>query len=494
MAAAAIAATFVVVVFLNTHERDVTGRVRVEALKASCVKRVTDMRQLIQMLRQLQVSQKTDPECQMAWEVFQNIFEVSVSTETHLEVPEEMQETAMNWVGGDQDLYSQLINPTILTMTNKWTLETVGWNPLRGSKPQPNNNNKQEEQEMVEKLMRNTSGFKNCDFCAKHRTAMPAGMGRLENVQHDVYTASNAFTYFDDVGIVIPRKFHDFRDIDWPTFVAIFDDVVVRWFKSVHSIKPHLTHPHLIWDTLEKGGASQVHPHLQLWLGSHNYMGKMRSLSEAAKRYQMHHQRNYFEDFVMAHALFGLTLSVQDAVIVAPLVAQLDHEFVVLDMTQELENGLLSRDFIKAYYLVRKTLQEELTIYCTSSAMALPPVPNTGSYLPAIARTGSRGKDCLSPVSDISSLNIYSAHALSSNLFANMEALKSARSSSAWTFKICPICTVCSLIKAKWQLSLQLRYLHFFWPCYSIEQAIVHFEVNFWNSKSKIVVTTLQRI
>ena len=227
MAAAAIAATFVVVVFLNTHERDVTGRVRVEALKASCVKRVTDMRQLIQMLRQLQVSQETDPECQMAWEVFQNIFEVSVSTETHLEVPEEMQETAMNWVGGDQDLYSQLINPTILTMTNKWTLETVGWNPLRGSKPQPNDN-KQQEQEMVEKLMRNTSGFKNCDFCAKHRTAMPAGIGRLENVQHDVYTASNAFTYFDDVGIVIPRKFHDFRDIDWPNVWLPF--LMTLWY------------------------------------------------------------------------------------------------------------------------------------------------------------------------------------------------------------------------------------------------------------------------
>ena len=43
--------------------------------------------------------------------------------------------------------------------------------------------------------------------------------------------------------------------------------------------------------------------------------------------------------------------------------------------------------------------------------------------------------------------------------------------------------TVCSPIKAKWQLSLQLRYLHFFWPCHSIEPAILHFEVNFWNSK-----------
>ena len=50
--------------------------------------------------------------------------------------------------------------------------------------------------------------------------------------------------------------------------------------------------------------------------------------------------------------------------------------------------------------------------------------------------------------------------------------------------------TVCSPIKAKWQLSLQLRYLHFFWPRHSIEQAILRFEVNFWNSKSKIVVTT----
>ena len=63
------------------------------------------------------------------------------------------------------------------------------------------------------------------------------------------------------------------------------------------------------------------------------------------------------------------------------------------------------------------------------------------------------------------------------------------------TYRSCLLCcftytTVCSPIKANWQLSLQFRYLHFFWPRHSIEQAIVHFEVNFWNSKSKIVVTT----
>ena len=42
---------------------------------------------------------------------------------------------------------------------------------------------------------------------------------------------------------------------------------------------------------------------------------------------------------------------------------------------------------------------------------------------------------------------------------------------------------------------LQLRYSHFIWPYYhSIEQTILIFEVIFWNSSSKIVVSTKNSI
>ena len=49
-----------------------------------------------------------------------------------------------------------------------------------------------------------------CDFCAKNRTAVPA-FGRIENTELGIYTAANLFPYFDMVGLIIPRNYHDFR-------------------------------------------------------------------------------------------------------------------------------------------------------------------------------------------------------------------------------------------------------------------------------------------
>ena len=64
--------------------------------------------------------------------------------------------------------------------------------------------------------------------------------------------------------------------------------------------------------------------------------------------------------------------------------------------------------------------------------------------------------------------------ALFSNINNQWYLFESLPISSNWNAFTCmAISTVCSPIKAKWQLSLQLRYLHFFWPRHSIEQAIL---------------------
>ena len=123
-------------------------------------------------------------------------------------------------IKGDYQLYDRVLHPTIMTVTNRWTHETVGWNPLRVKKPTSADTPRygslkaallqkpSEEKKFVDDLMANSSG--NCDFCAKNRTAVPA-FGRVENDLLEIYTAANVFSYFDMAGLIIPRKAHDFR-------------------------------------------------------------------------------------------------------------------------------------------------------------------------------------------------------------------------------------------------------------------------------------------
>ena len=106
-------------------------------------------------------------------------------------------------------MYDKIINPSILIVTNKWTQETVGWNPLRAKKPSTTTKRGQaDEKQYIDNVM--SSSRKGCDFCAKNKTAVPA-FGRIENPNLGIYTAANVFGYFDTVGLIIPRKHHDFR-------------------------------------------------------------------------------------------------------------------------------------------------------------------------------------------------------------------------------------------------------------------------------------------
>ena len=105
-------------------------------------------------------------------------------------------------------MYDKIINPSILIVTNKWTQETVGWNPLRAKKPSATKRGQADEKHYIDNVM--LSSRKGCDFCAKNKTAVPA-FGRIENPNLGIYTAANVFGYFDTVGLIIPRKHHDFR-------------------------------------------------------------------------------------------------------------------------------------------------------------------------------------------------------------------------------------------------------------------------------------------
>jgi len=402
----------------------------VPSLDPKCIIPTRNMQELVLVFKDFKrrVEQNTNTNCNEAFQAVTYLFDFHLSRERRIEIPDPMRGRVQDWVGSDPGLLQSLVQPTILTIRDKWTHDTVGWNPLRSMRPTAASKKEAEgnpELDMTDQLIKDTAS--SCDFCAKNRTAYPADLDRVENAKYDVYTAANAFGFLDMVGMVIPRKFHDFRRIDWPTFQAIFDDVIPRWFWAVHEEDAEMTHPHIVWDAMPHAGASQVHPHLQTFLGRGGYLGKTRLLYEAAVAYKDALDRDYFVDYALAHSLFGLVFTLNRSLIIAPLTAQLDHEFVILDFPDQpdmRQNRFVSDDWVRGFHLAQRTLLDELGVLCFTSAMAWPSItkPRSHSDL-AVGKIGSRGA-CDSPSSDMSSLNIYSATSLQSNLIENMQALK----------------------------------------------------------------------
>ncbi len=99
----------------------------------------------------------------------------------------------------------------------------------------------------------------------------------------------------------------------------------LTWFKKINKLDLMAKYPEMIWDSMPKAGASQVHPHLQVSMGSTNYYGGMRRWLDAAMRYTNTHQRNFFDDFILIHKALGLTYKVNNVYVIANLVYLLFH-------------------------------------------------------------------------------------------------------------------------------------------------------------------------
>ena len=112
-------------------------------------------------------------------------------------------------------------------------------------------------------------------------------------------TAANLFKVTGPHNGLVLARSHSLLELG-PHQLAGLWHCCLAWFNTTHHHHPHLASPMLIWDTLDKAGASQVHPHLQVWLGSH-YEGEFERWVESAARHQSDTGRDYWADMVEAH-------------------------------------------------------------------------------------------------------------------------------------------------------------------------------------------------
>ena len=210
-------------------------------------------------------------------------------------------------------------------------------------------------------------------------------------------------------------------------------NIAVKWFRKVHQLTKSHTHPMMIWDVMPHAGASQVHPHIQGFLGKKKYMGKIKQFENVLLSYKRNKKRNYLEDYIDLHIALGLGVRYRSAMIITPIDATKENEFIIVGSTS------LS-DWIRALFLIHRTYIEELKVYCFSSGMAWPSSIITNdkinlndmnmdklpsSYVEGnlmFARIAGRG-NCQSIENDISSLELYTINHLSSDPYKTIHAL-----------------------------------------------------------------------
>ena len=127
----------------------------------------------------------------------------------------------------------------------------------------------------------------------------------------------------------------------------------------------------------------------------------------------------------MAHMVLGLTVALDEAVIMTSLTGSLDNEFEVIDFPNGEVATMVSQDWVKALHLGMRTLVEELETHCLSAGGAWPALltDTSGGGNLAIGRIAGR-RPCNQVNNDVSSLQLFTARSLQSNPFENIKAVQ----------------------------------------------------------------------
>ena len=82
-------------------------------------------------------------------------------------------------------------------------------------------------------------------------------MGRLKS-RHS-YMAANLFPFDSPHEMAISRK-HDLLTLSFEEFKDLLT-LPTKWYQTIYEKNETLKYPVLLWDFMQKGGASQIHPH-----------------------------------------------------------------------------------------------------------------------------------------------------------------------------------------------------------------------------------------
>jgi len=326
-----------------------------------------------------------------------------------IKVPEQFAEKVSGWLGGDKELIDQSLNQKVIQITNRLSGETTHYNPLRAKRP---GSQAQQSRDYVDKIIAESQ--ESCDLCKAENFTAEETWGRVRTPS--CITAANMFKVSGPNNGLVISKTHHILELGHNELREMLN-CAKQWYRKVNQQDRSLVFPMMVWDALPHAGASQIHPHMQIWLGRH-YEGQFGSMLRDSNAYLAEFGGNYWEDMADAHVGLGLGVVEGGAVAIVPLTSHKDHEVMIMAKD-------VNKDFIFLLSAVTEMYNEKLGVFCRSMGMSFPPINSrpAEATLPAILRVGSRGS-CSSSVSDASSLDLYGVFSVNVDPVQTITTLK----------------------------------------------------------------------
>ncbi len=213
-------------------------------------------------------------------------------------------ETMHPWVEHHFGRVDAVSTQTIINVTNRLTLETAVYNPLRARRPHDSGNDSATPpDDALEHAIAAYVGEQ--DTFHNPEQGTPADpFGRIRG-DHCI-SASNVAKYDAWHGLVIFDTFHPLHF----TRAQLRDyfDVALRWLFAAHHTDPRARYPLITWNCLWKSGASITHGHMQTVLSQAPF-GKREQHRRARTDYHHDTARTLPDDIYQIHHALGLAFT-----------------------------------------------------------------------------------------------------------------------------------------------------------------------------------------
>ena len=332
--------------------------------------------------------------------IFEHIFSLD-SVRGSLKLPSAM----LPWAAAQFGAVERVTSQKIIRITNRITLESSVYNPLRALRPHNFDSKAAASAE---------------DTSCIDRFATP-----LESTPEDVFGRVKGKYCITAANVAKCEQYHCvivFKKPDPMDFgcneVADYIETGWNWVQRAHDFDPLAQNPLFLWNCTNRGGASIRHGHAQVVLGRGSHYAKVEHLRRAALDYEDQYGANYFEDLFHIHQALGLGWKSGDAGVMVYLTALKQNEIMMLGPD-------LTASFVKSLARMVVDFRDKLRVKSFNLGIVFPPLGDGAGWerFPVIARLLDRG-DTSSISSDISAMELYGANVVTSDPWETAQALR----------------------------------------------------------------------
>jgi hypothetical protein len=317
---------------------------------------------------------------------------------------------------------------TIVRVVNMLTLEGALFNPLRARRPYEAGGGDTALEARIAAALAGGDIFQD----PAHDTTADL-FGRIQG--RLCVTASNAAKCDGWHGLVIFDEPHPLR-FDQAQ-LSDYLDTAWRWIATAHTHDPEAIYPLIVWNCLPKSGATQMHGHMQIFLGRGLPYARAELWRRAARIYRAEYGAGYFDELFAVHQALGLALPHDDQRAFVHLTPLRSREVVILAASDGGRGGTALDSPISIYggstvsaldplasladalYAILRNLIDLQGMRAFNLGIAFPPLRADGADwdgFPIVARVADRG-DPLAASSDLGAIEFYATGCVTADPF-----------------------------------------------------------------------------